>query len=317
MKFIISLGLLFSVVSCSNLKQEKKIDDIKIFSVSEKAVPSYQKNYKTVNVYGNVKEIICTNYVQFVPNSDINNNVAKMNYKFDRKGNIIEETSILKDDVINYRYVYSYDKMNNALILKGFDESGNLKYVMKDSLNRQGFLVFQDYQEFAAPQLSYKSYHKYEKISDTLVIYNTHSEPDKYKAKQIERYKNGNLLSKDYYSDGIHRKNEYKYDKNSNKIFDSEITSDTIIWARKFDKNNREIKWSVQKNNKIENEIEKSYDEPGNIIKEVFYEKGKLNDNKSFYDILVYDSQNNWIKRSRFRLNGDKVSVLERKITYY
>lgn len=43
----------------------------------------------------------------------------------------------------------------------------------------------------------------------------------------------------------------------------------------------------------------------------------KKYDKPSYYDILTYDSQNNWIKRERFRLNGSKISVLERRITYY
>jgi hypothetical protein len=213
MKFVFSFWVLFSITSCSNVKKKEGLieDKSKIVSVSEKAVPAYQKNYKTLNVKGKVKEIVCINYIQFVPNSDLDNNVTKMNYKFDTKGNIIEEICILKDDELNYRELYSYDKMNNALRTQGFDKKNNLIYIIKYSLNKQGFLVFQDYQE-DKPEHSYKSYTKYEKITDTLVIYNTHT-TDGYNSREIERYKNGNLVSRDYYSDGkLSWRDEYKYD---------------------------------------------------------------------------------------------------------
>lgn len=295
-----------------------------IISVSEVAVPYYQKNYKTLNVNGNVKEIFCTDYVQFVPNSDIGgSNIIKLQYKFDTLGNITEEICILKNDEFNYKYVYSYDKMNNALKRQSYDKENNLISIKKDSLNKQGLLVATDYYDKITNE-STRYIRNYERISDTIMIYNTYSIEkgivQNDTTKYIDKYENGNLIHRSDKSDKFkYRKElEYKYDKNGNQIFINETTaSDNPIWQKEYDENNREIRWSIQRNNQLIREILKSYDEFGNQIKEEVHYKGELDDRSSYYDILTYDNHNNWIKRERFRLNGSKISVLERRITYY
>ncbi len=315
MKFSVSIIFLFLLVSCSKTKseQEKAMSDI--ISVSEVAVPYYQKNYKTLNVNGNVKEIFCTDYVQFVPNSDFHTYIVKENYKFDSLGNIIEEIGLLENDKFKYRHVYTYDKMNNALKKQRFNEANELITEKKDSLNKQGlFISSYYYHRFEGVTNNLK---KYKIISDTIInstLYTIQKGVIKDSLKEIKQFEDGNLI---YWLGSTEHK--YKYDKNGNQIFQwLKHGLDTLVYHMEYDENNREIKWNVQRKGKIRNEILKSYDEFGNIIKRVFHDdKGEINDKPSYYDILTYDSQNNWIKRERFRLNGSKISVLERRITYY
>jgi len=311
--FIFSILFLFLLVSCSKSEKEKVMTDV--ISVSEVAVPYYQKNYKTLNVNGKVKEIFCTDYVQFVPNSDFHTYIVKENYKFDSLENIIEEIALLENDKFSYRHVYTYDKMNNALKKQRFNEANEMISETKDSLNKQGLFVASYYYDRSEGVTN--RFKKYEIISDTVIkstLYTIDKGVVKDSLKEIKRYRNGNLI---YWLGSAEHK--YKYDKNGNQIYQwLKHGLDTLVYHTEYDENNREIKWNVQKKGKIRNEILKSYDEFGNQIKQVYYnDRGEINDKPSYYDILTYDNQNNWIKRERFRLNGDKISVLERRITYY
>lgn len=321
MKFSLFYISFILLINCSNPKTRisEVLKNEEIISVSEKEVPNYQKNYKTLNIYGKVKEINCSDYIQFVPNSEFgNSNIIKMNYKFDTKGNVIEETCILKDNEFNYKNVYSYDNMNNSLKVQSFNEFNKLTFTKKDSLNKQGIFISEDYYEIGK---SKKYYRNYEKITNNERIYITYTIVDKKKidsSKTIEKFKDENLIEKYHYSDNkLLWKNLYNYDKNNNLIFQSEIGSDTMIWNMEYDKNNRMIRWSIKRNDKIINDIFKTYDNFGNLIKEIHYESGKLNNKNSYYYFLKYDKFNNWIVRKRFDLNGKKISELTRKITYF
>lgn len=235
MRFILLICYLSLFTNCSNIKP-KKSDDLKneqIVSVSEKAINRYQKNYKTLNIKGKVKEIVCINYIQLVPNAEVgDNNIIKQNYKFNKNGNVVEETCILKDNEFNFRYTYSYDKMNNALITKGFDKNNQPTFIKKDSLNAQGIFMAQKYAEIGHSKVFLD---EYEKLTDKERIYTSSTFSNNKKinnSKTRQVFSNGNLVEE--YRDignNIVIKNTYQYDQNHNKTSHTEYTSDTLTWT--------------------------------------------------------------------------------------
>lgn len=84
-----------------------------------------------------------------------------------------------------------------------------------------------------------------------------------------------------------------------------------------YDKNNREIYWKIDSfDYNIKREIKRSYDDFGNITEKKQIENGRLDETISYKYVYVHDEKNNWIRQARYKLNGNKVSSLERKITF-
>lgn len=312
-----NLILLFSfclLISCN--KNE-------VISKAKVSVPNFQKNYKTLNVKGNVRSIECTNYQQFVPNSYLSYYITKEDYKFDERGNIAEETYYHLNEKFHYRNVYSYDEMNNCIQTKGFDEFGNSTFAQTNFLNENGFVIKVQFVE-PNEKGNYISIYDYQTISDSLIIYNESyqevNETINYHYTKI--YENDKLVKRIDSSDKFKLVNEmkYKYDSVGNKIFQSDSNKVQVhIWEFEYDENNNMTRWMslIKRVPEMKNEFFKTYDKFGNIIKEVNYKDGNLNERNSYEAVYEYDKVGNWIKRTRFKLNGDKISVLERKIEYY
>ena len=115
--FKISSLFLVSILvwSCTSPEKNKKsiqdgFPDEPVISASERLVPEYQKNWKTVGVRGKVKEIICMDYKQFVPNSSLPILGVKENFQFDRNGNLSEKSGYSEKQEFLHRLKYSFDK---------------------------------------------------------------------------------------------------------------------------------------------------------------------------------------------------------------
>lgn len=325
--------LIFLLASCKKSQSPPTTLEIesqkKISSVSKKKIPRLQNNYETVNVLGKIKSIVCTNYKQFVSNSELSNLVTKVDYKFNVKGNVIEEITYLAFGEIN-RYKYFYDDMGNRIKSIKFDENKRNTVVDYSLLNEKGLVINTKSTELAKTKdykdtiIIFEDIFKYKVATDTLLDYTFY---DKLKPKDsirsVNHYKNGNLTKNINYSNGRARGlSSYQYDKRNNKItyaeYEANSEKPSRIWQFKYDKNDREINWKMDSfENNFKREIKKSYDNFGNITEEIQIENDKINQKISYKYVYVYDQQNNWIKQSRYKLNGDKVSVLERKITYY
>lgn len=322
--FYIYISFFYVLFSCKNTGQKPDADVKEVVSISKKAVPVYQKNSKKLNIKGNVRSIKCTNYQQFIPDSELKYFVTKQDYEFDNKGNVLEEVIYNEHEQLDYRKQYLYDDMGNCLITKSFDVNNNLAYSSSITLNEKGLFVSEEYAE---QDLVRVYFHNYDTVSDSLIVYHFVEHESRkganvkvdsiYKATQL--YDKGNLIKQTNYSDGrISSIREFKYDQNDNEIFRSYLTNHLMKWEFKYDENNRQINWKVQNDyNNMTREIKRTYDNAGNVVKEVSFVNGKLSEEESFTDVYVYDKYNNWIKRSRFKLNGGKISILERKIIYF
>lgn len=301
----------------------------KISSISKKKIPRLQKNYETVNVLGKAKSIVCTNYKQFVSNSELSNLVTKVDYKFNEKGYVIEEITYLAFGEIN-RYKYFYDDMGNRIKSIKFDKNKRNIVVAYSLLNEKGLVMKTKSTELTKTKdykdtiIIFEDIFKYKVATDTLLDYTYYDKVrPKDSIRNVGHYKNGNLTKQIHYSNGrAWGLLTFQYDKNNNEVIRAEYEADSEkpsrIWQYKYDKNNREINWKIDSfENNFKREIKKSYDNFGNIAEEIQIENDKINQKISYKYVYVYDQQNNWIRQSRYKLNGDKVSVLDRKITYY
>ncbi len=322
----IFIVFLFALFSCKKSNHKTNLDNSeeKIISISKKSVPVYQRNYETLNIKGKVKSITCTNYQQFIPDSELKYFVTKQDYKFDKKGNVSEEMIYNEHDVLDQRKRYFYDDMGNCLKTESFDAKGKLDYSSTIILNEDGLFVSEEYIEQNMTKIYLRNYMT---ITDSLIIYHLirreNREGRGIKIDSVLRaekeYNNGNLIKETHYSNGrISSVEEFKYDPKGNMTLHSNTGSHLILWKFKYDENDRQINWYVQNEfNDMTREIKRTHDNEGNIVKEVSFVNGRLSEEESFINSYVYDKYHNWVKRSKCKLNGDKISILERDITYF
>lgn len=315
--FLLSL----STLSCQNIqKKEIKNNANEIVSIASKPNPEYQYNSKTFNLYGKVESIKCIYYEQFVPSSEIDNYVTKIDLMLDQKGNITAETMYLQDNEINYMDQYFYDKMGNRCKTVSYKKDDDLSFTKEVSLNKESLIELEKFTEPNDSRMNYQKNYQYETISDSLVTYYCNSIPeDSFNGmKTVQVYNNHNLSSKTVYlGDEILRLTLYEYDNKNNLLVENEKIGHAY-YEYKYNEKNKVI-YELYKDDISNRTFEKkiTYDKIGNIIKEEDYEDGELDEKKSFRDEFEYDNQNNWSKRIRYKLNGTKVSVLKREIKYY
>lgn len=324
---LLSLIFLCLICSCSENKRNTvhtKVAENHVVSVSEKSIRNYQKNYSTLNVFGNVKEILCTKYVQFVPSSDLHNFVTKENYKFDKNGNNTHEESYLEDGKYGNLNEYYYDRMNNALLTVAFDEKRKEVYRMKDSLNHKGYRVKQTNSVNLNQQIY--EYHFIKQTPSYIEYYTTISSNynglrtdfEKWKYSTAERFDdNGNLISSSTITNGEEKIDFInKYDQKGNLVEKVDYRFNAK-WTHKYkDRKLIERRYTALDSNN-NNEIVYDHDDFGNITKQVTKVNGVLDSKGTFTTQYTYDSKNNWITRTRLKPNGEKISFLERRITYY
>lgn len=320
------------VLSCTSPQKTPKVEfpDEPVISVSEKSAPGYQKNWKTMGVRGKVKEIFCTDYKQFVPDSLLPNYRTKENFKFDRKGKLLEESGYLEQQQFSHRYKYSFDKMGNCLKTVSLAEKNDsILFIDQTVLDKEGRVMSSIFYQkvpidhkmrmFEYKLVSRKERNSYELISDSLVIYREIGETKEF-FKHMDRYQNGNLVSSTVFSEGKFLSETInRYDAQNNLVFRSDSTnSDCSFTTYNYDKENRVISISLRIDARgVFNEFEYAYDKFGNKSKSVTKKKGIIDEHDSFTNAYTYDRQGNWTKCERRKLNRKLISVLKRRITYY
>ena len=323
--FLLIILFPFIITSCKNeVKiQTTAVKKIGVKSVSKKSNKDYQKTRKTVNILGNAKEVTCIDYQQFVSDDLLDNYITKMNYRFDEKGNILEEVCILTNNEFNYKYLYYFDQMNNALVTICLDKNDKQKFIKKDSLNKEGMFVSNIIEEKEITRFFSRNYLK---ISDTVVIFSSTSKVfqnkklvkhDEWKT-EVNKFRNGNLIeTSELIKDKQEVTERFKYDERNNMVEKKDFLSNSFTLI-KYDSENRKIYFfSENPRYKIKNEYFWKYDNFGNIVEQTYVDKGVLNPRGTYKCEYIYDEQNNWIVKKIFKPNGEKISITTRKINYY
>ena len=321
-KFIatISIAIASFFLSCS----EKPSDLNRYDQIAEKSREENQQNRKLHNLKGNVKSAKSTYFKQFVSNDIMFfPDMPELEIVFDKKGNefggrggidyifdsvdnLKEVTSKFyagtKDSVIHGggRQVYFYSK--DGFLMKRTDMEG--KDTVSESIHY--------FQEMSS------KYHKYTKKYFS-----------KSKGMYVEKgffedeYDNGKLISSIWRLtlDTFLRKGIYQYDNKGNLLEFIEYSNDNMgNFTHKtnitYNTQYRKIKdvSSLSDGSKIET----YFDEQGNEVKNVKYDKDNIIGRETSYTkVYKYDLNGNWIKCETFLLDGTLATVSERKIEYW
>jgi hypothetical protein len=306
-KIILKISCLSMLFSCSKSEYNQEAE-------AEKINEEYQYNYTTLNVKGNVKSIVCTNYKQFIPDSLLGYLVTKEDFVFNKQGNIIEEKHYLEDEELQWRRVYEYDKMNNQTQFEQYGSDSKKTASVTYFYNKQGKLL--RIRDETVGGSTTEVIYKYMELRDDYdkcysyrrILPNSEQKDGNY---VICTFSKGKRLS--YTS--FNEKNEVVYQRvekynSMNKIVargsyqDNDTTKFIANETWVYDDNGKLIReqWSGN---------ERTYDQNENIINQI------AGENSTFNSVYVYDKKNNWIKRTTYLPNGKLRTILERKIEYF
>ena len=229
-----------------------------------------------------------------------------------------EVDGIIQKDGLESKHIMTYDKNGFRSQYKEYDGSNNLKYsftVKRDKSKIETEYNRPDETSKTIVELkdnlptSIKSYKKGILIQDTkfftednkTILGITRNKKNEITIRNIEEYKNGNVIK-------------------SIVLFD-EIDLEKYTY---FDLNTYKITEILQKNNGSEYRFSLKYDELGLIVESVngFFDEYKGGESSNSTEKYTYkyelDNKNNWIKCIVYEEGSNKpVFIKERKITYY
>ena len=246
-----------------NLKRKIKSIEKHHYEVTDKYGKIVKGTYKgaVVNKYDRNGNIIENSFY----NSDRSLELKSIE-KYDKKGNQIEAICYFFDGKLNWKCVYKYDNKGNQIEANTYNSDGSLRHKRTYEYDKKGKQIEQSFQE------SYRIINNY-----------------------YEYGKKGNLIKDSiYFSSGGSGNTIYQYDKKRNKIEEDYY----------FDRN-PSIK-SIYKYDKEGNEIEKSrYNSDGSLDYKFIYE-------------YKYDKKGNWVEMIQYEGEAkNPIQIIERKIEYY
>ena len=289
MKNLLFTFTLFLIVNFS-FAQTKIENDLTKDSLKGKVSFYSESSYKLVEKFGEIEK---------------GGEFFKHTYKFDEKGNMIEEITSKAYGNLNSKFTYKYDVKGNEIEVNTYVTDGtnkaraceNINWRMKEKLgdnrfiNNLAYCSYIDVKNFIKFKYSYKYDEK-----GNMIEQNSYNDDGslcfKTKSKYDEKGNKIELII--YYTDGsLCCETTYKYDEKGNKI-------EQIIYYHENGNQSIETTYEYdEKGNMIEkysypSKMTYEYDEGGNVIEEDSYEYGDLS-RKCTYK-YEFDAMNNWIK---------------------
>jgi YD repeat-containing protein len=227
------------------------------------------------------------------------NQTRRSKYKYDKFGNLVNETVYDNKDSILSEYNYT------------FSESGELLYY--DFAKKDDFILKKTGRGY---YIYYKNTNEIEEVFYDIDgnLLNKHIR--KYDSQGYllsTRYLKARLLTDEY-------KWEYKYDEYHNKIESTESANNNMVvkhtWA--YNLNNQEISsTSYEPSMRPFLRSTHEYDSEGNLVKLIFYKDGEDDtDEIHEYKNTITDKYGNWFEREEY-LNGELFERHKRKIIYF
>lgn len=215
----------------------------------------------------------------------------KETYKYDNQGNMTEKKSYKEDGSLNNRIKYLYDDKGKETEENEYKSDGSLEYKSIYKYDDNGNKTEKN---------------KY-RPDGSLSFYNTYKYDEKVNmTEDISYYFNGVLCEKNTYKYGI-KGNMIEWRNKFNLIsFEQNEINSERNEIKKYDDKGNCTEYSVYKDSILDYQFICEYDDKGNEIKEIQF-------NKTFNYIYEFDETGNWIKRKEF--NTPHIS--ERKIEYY
>ncbi|MFJ1383243.1 RHS repeat domain-containing protein [Capnocytophaga canimorsus] len=249
----------------------------------------------------------------------------KETWKYDDKGNEIENICYDKNGKIGLKTTLKYDDKGNEIEYIMYYENGKIDFKITSKYDDKGNKIERIGHNSKRGFLG-KNTWEYDNQGNLTeeIDYNRNGKID---FKETREYNNqGNLIEKiRYRRDGkIDFKKTWKYDDKGNEMERYEGRQDRKKWQEAFSKftyeNNRTTKERVRyTNGNISSEETWKYDEKGKLIEVSKRKKqntGKWKEELTKYE---YDDQDNWIQEMIFKQHRNKQIISKRvqEIEYY
>ncbi|MBI35690.1 MAG: hypothetical protein CMP67_10060 [Flavobacteriales bacterium] len=303
-----------------------------------------ETDWEKHNLKGKVKSIKESEIGDIDEGYSVNENKI---YKYNNKGNLIEEASYESDGDLFWKTTYHFDKNGNKVERNYISPNGSIgvdkygKKIVPASNKPNGSLVFKYIYKYdnngnkveeakykPDGSLMEKTTFKYDKNDEITNVY-TYDPFEKqiYKTSyQKKYYSNGIQKEKSLYNASGELKATYKYDDNGNETEEAIYNSDGSLSYKhiyKYDNNGNKIEFAFYRksNDSLTLEVKETYkyDYKGNLTESTVYNLGHSLSSKYNFE-YEYDSKGNWTKWVSFKNKNEitKYSLTkERKIEYY
>lgn len=284
--------------------------------VKSKPNPLLQKTWKTFGLAGQPQKITEFNYKQFVPDSLLEDVITRENYSFDENGNLTRRETFGEGQLIQYSNSYEYDMYGNAIKVTTanpqgrttnvheniLDSMGNIKAVKNTT--REGKLIY---------HVSYK--------------YDSHGNPIEWKQEEptlpivykrkYEYDSKGRSTIREDVTGGKHQIKEVLSYDSSNAITTVRYVDGTLdnTTIEKFDDQHRLLLQQIQFRAHVQQK-NYQYDTHGNITEYLRRWDNTIDSVYSYRASYTFDSQGNWITRTKVNLDGSPRASVERRIEY-
>lgn len=224
--------------------------------------------------------------------------ITSFDYSFNKEGNLLMFNHI-DDSKIMDKTIYEYDDRNNKRYIIYYPENGNNDTVVS-ILDKNGVLL----ERIMKTSLTGKSKYKY--------IYNDLERT--YSKMYISSNENGN--------DSTFLVETFFLDNNWNIYESYKFNGENKVLERinyEFDDKGNLIKYETYDKDQLLTKATKyKYNDKHDIIEETFiiYQNDYESIDKHTFK-YKYDSNGNWIKRTRYNIDGTFSDIIKRKIEYY
>ena len=207
-------------------------------------------------------------------------------YKYDEKGNLIEDSEYWRDSSLHYKRVYKYDENNNKIkVFKSIGED-SLRLVMSYKYNENNEVI-EEYNYFDDGRITYE-----------VLKYN----------------KNGKIEEQDLYEDGeLYRRFVNKFDTKGKRIEECVYgNNDTLIVKSAYEYNKFEkITAEYEGRERLTKKADWKYDKKGNLVRFREYEESGSKSKTKNYE---YDECGNEIRCIKTKMGR---GIVEGTITEY
>ena len=287
------------------------------------AQPAEKMTSQQLNLRGKVSYMQVNTYKAGLKDGEIQRQslVREIQYSFTKQGDLSEQKNYANDK-LQRRFVYQYDNNGRETKKVWYNSRGNVyqTYISKYAGgNMSAYLVFNGNDVlldstvyvYADNQLSTEN-HFLSDTADQCAFYFTFKYNNNGKMLSKQKVDGSQIFLVDQYAyDAKNRiSEEKKYDKNGELVADYLFTYD--------DEDQIVVRKSINEQGASRRRITYSYDQYGNLVEEIWYDKETTFILREISNTYTYDDKGNWISRITYE-GPDKnpTEIVVRSIDYY
>lgn len=237
---------------------------------------------------------------------DIEGTTTTTKYAYDKNNNLIESKEYDEDNSLTYKYKYTYDKNNKKTLIERYNAKGEL--IEKIGYDKEGNKI---------PYIEYDCW-----FYDS----DKHFDEDEIFSAFYEYDEKGNLISKKIRAENgkIAEKTTYKHNKYGDIILETNTNKDGKLeyeytYKHTYDESgNLALTEKYDEDNSLEETLE--YDERGNVITEIDYSYSysvwkyiyKYDENNNRTQMTAYDDNELWYEcKYKYDKNGNRIEEIQ------